>query len=313
MDPEGGIDSEPIEAPAWLDHEKGKPISLLFADRDTVLSSSKDKIYFWDLRDSKQAKFLKLPDPLKGSDPQQITALAVPPNTDFQEILSSIEPSKKRGRIDKWIKDAEGNCWKQRNQTNPFYSAVLAMSILGETLIVADDAGGIREYFFTDCADKMLHRNGHQGPARVLVPVPDAEGRFVTCGDDATIRLWKTGIDKPLQVLRGHEGEITAGVFDEECRLLTGSLDGSARRWDLNQADGRPDEPGTDELAAKVAGRNLTKDEWQRLFPGEPYRRTFPDLDEGDGEQPGLHAVTDRIHSYREAFTISLPARARDA
>jgi hypothetical protein len=35
-------------------------------------------------------------------------------------------------------------------------------------------------------------------------------------------------------------------------------------------------------LAGRTAGRNLTKDEWQLYFPGEKYRKTFPDLPEPD-------------------------------
>jgi WD40 repeat protein len=286
VDREGGIGRDPIEAPAWLDHEKGKPISLLFADRDTVLSSSKGKIYFWDLRDPRQAKSLSLPDPLKGSDPQEITALALPPNVELQEILSSIGRSKTAmGRIARWIKDAEGN-WRQRNYPDPFDRPVLAMSILGKTLIVADEAGSIREH----CLDgpfKMSHSNGHQGPIRGLIPVPDREGCFITCGDDGTVRLWKTGTPSEWKILRGHEDKITAGVFDLQGRLLTGSLDGSVRLWDLNKAKGRPDEPGSVELASKVAGRNLTKDEWQISFPGEPYCRTFQDIEDSHNGLPG--------------------------
>lgn len=33
-----------------------------------------------------------------------------------------------------------------------------------------------------------------------------------------------------------------------------------------------------DEAACRTAARDLTRDEWDRYFPGEPYRRTCADL-----------------------------------
>jgi len=36
--------------------------------------------------------------------------------------------------------------------------------------------------------------------------------------------------------------------------------------------------------AGQVANRNFTWDEWRQFFPDEPaYRRTFPDLPDGEG------------------------------
>ena len=32
------------------------------------------------------------------------------------------------------------------------------------------------------------------------------------------------------------------------------------------------------DLARAVVGRNFSRDEWQLYFPGEKYRKTFPDL-----------------------------------
>jgi hypothetical protein len=33
--------------------------------------------------------------------------------------------------------------------------------------------------------------------------------------------------------------------------------------------------------ARRPAGRNLSKEEWEQYFPGEPYRKTFPKLPPG--------------------------------
>jgi hypothetical protein len=34
-------------------------------------------------------------------------------------------------------------------------------------------------------------------------------------------------------------------------------------------------------MAKRVAGRNLTRTEWDKYFPEQPYRKTFDDLPEG--------------------------------
>jgi hypothetical protein len=56
--------------------------------------------------------------------------------------------------------------------------------------------------------------------------------------------------------------------------VLTGSEDKTARLWDLQMND-------LIDLAGTVIGRNLFPDEWQLYFPGEAYRKTFPDLYRG--------------------------------
>jgi hypothetical protein len=41
-------------------------------------------------------------------------------------------------------------------------------------------------------------------------------------------------------------------------------------------------------LARTIIGRNFLADEWQLYFPGEEYRKTFPDLPGPDGEPDGV-------------------------
>jgi hypothetical protein len=52
---------------------------------------------------------------------------------------------------------------------------------------------------------------------------------------------------------------------------ITGSLDKTVRLWLLQMND-------LVGLARTVVGRNFLADEWQLYFPGEQYRKTFPDL-----------------------------------
>jgi hypothetical protein len=53
--------------------------------------------------------------------------------------------------------------------------------------------------------------------------------------------------------------------------VVTGSYDKTARLWLLQMND-------LIDLARTIVGRNFFADEWQLYFPGEKYRKTFPDL-----------------------------------
>jgi len=109
---------------------------------------------------------------------------------------------------------------------------------------------------------------GHEDRILALGFAPD--GRLVTAGFDKTARVWdlKNPGSEPL-VLRGHEGPIWALGFAPDGRLVTAGGDRTARVWDLSV-------PRLISQAKIVAGRDLTPEEWERYFPGRPYRRTFP-------------------------------------
>jgi WD40 repeat protein len=73
-------------------------------------------------------------------------------------------------------------------------------------------------------------------------------------------------------ILRGHEGLVHAVAISPDNRwVVTGSGDKTARLWLLQMKD-------LIHLARMTIGRNFSVDEWNLYFPGEPYRKTFPDL-----------------------------------
>ena len=53
--------------------------------------------------------------------------------------------------------------------------------------------------------------------------------------------------------------------------VVTGSSDKTERLWLLQVKD-------LMDLARTILSRNLFADEWRLYFPGEKYRKTFPDL-----------------------------------
>ena len=92
---------------------------------------------------------------------------------------------------------------------------------------------------------------------------------------DKTVRLWDLSAKDPAAnpvVLRGHEKTIYAVAISPDNRwLVTGSEDKTARLWPLRVED-------LVDLARITVGRNFSADEWRLYFPGEKYRKTFPDL-----------------------------------
>jgi WD40 repeat protein len=115
---------------------------------------------------------------------------------------------------------------------------------------------------------------GYEGPIDAVAISPDERWLF-TGSSDGTVRLWALKAKDPAAnpiVLHGQEGRITAlAVGPDNQWLATGSSDGAARLWPLRMNT-------LIELARGKTGRNLTADEWKLYFPGEKYRKTFPEL-----------------------------------
>ena len=61
------------------------------------------------------------------------------------------------------------------------------------------------------------------------------------------------------------------GISPDNHWLVTASSDKTARLWLLQVKD-------LIDLARITVGRNFTVEEWELYFPGEKYRKTFPDL-----------------------------------
>jgi WD40 repeat protein len=71
--------------------------------------------------------------------------------------------------------------------------------------------------------------------------------------------------------LFGAQAEITSLVFSPDgAALISGSQDGQVLRWDISPQSWV-------ERNCKLAGRNLTPEEWQQFFPGIPEHQTCPE------------------------------------
>lgn len=112
---------------------------------------------------------------------------------------------------------------------------------------------------------------GHTETIESLSYAPD--GRlFVTGGRDGRVALWDAATGAPLgSVIPGRPNVPTFVEFLPDSRtVLISSTDGNVYTWDTILSSWV-------DLACRVAGRNLTVDEWRESFGEETYRKTCPD------------------------------------
>ncbi|MEU7910522.1 NACHT and WD repeat domain-containing protein [Microbispora bryophytorum] len=93
------------------------------------------------------------------------------------------------------------------------------------------------------------------------------DGRVLaTGGRDGEIRLWDVSTRRAVgNPIKAHPGAVTSVVFSPDGKILASAGDdGTVRLW----ATDLPADPRR--AVCAVAGRSLTKEEWQRYLPGTP-------------------------------------------
>ena len=98
------------------------------------------------------------------------------------------------------------------------------------------------------------------------------DGRLVgAVSRDGALRLWDRASGRAVgPPLLGHDQQALGIAWLADGTLVTASLGGSLIAWDTS-----PD--AWADRACELAGRDLTRGEWTRYLPSEPYRRTCSD------------------------------------
>jgi hypothetical protein len=139
----------------------------------------------------------------------------------------------------------------------------------------------------------------------------DATGELLAAGCvDGTILLFDLPTRQQVGTLHAHADTVYALAFHPTAvRLLSGGRDQQILEWDL-------DFDASVAQARRIAGRNLSGDEWRRYVgPDTPYERTFPELPEGDGVTPEMKQRRGQVERWIVAaallawipFTLAVP------
>ncbi len=133
--------------------------------------------------------------------------------------------------------------------------AVAACVTDGGARIATSGADGLVRLWETESGERLLDLSGHAGAVRALATFTSGDSlRVASGGDDATVRLWTPDLTaEPDEPHEWHDCPVTA-VAMVRGRVVTGSADGTIRRWNAENGDALTDPlPAGDGPVAFVA------------------------------------------------------------
>ena len=154
----------------------------------------------------------------------------------------------------------------------------VAFSPDGTTLATASDDDTVR-LWSTTTGTPTVTLTGHTEGVFHVAFSPDGK-TLATASWDDTVRLWNATTGTPIVTLTGHTDWVIHVAFSPDgTTLATASDDNTARIWNMTLFS----RAALRERACGIAGRNLTRAEWEMFLPGKPYEKTCPQWP-ADGE-----------------------------
>ena len=262
---------EPNLKPEILEGHNDLVSNLVFNDDGTVLaSSSRDgTIRLWNI-----SKPTSAPDVLRKIEDGMVHSLEFSPDGNFLAygkpdnsigLQSLIKPAKKEIKL-------EG----QQNLAN-----CLAFSPDGRFLVSGDFDDAVRIWDLSKPKSASRVLKGIDSYILSVAYSPD--GMHVAAASlDGTIRIWNllnSDFDNQPIVLTGHESPVNSLIYnDDGTRLISGSDDGAVYIW-------RTDPQELIGIACDIAGRNLSKSEWDQYMFESEYHKTCEQFSLGSGMQ----------------------------
>jgi WD40 repeat protein len=161
-----------------------------------------------------------------------------------------------------------GSCTGGPLISDPKRATSIALSPDGTTLAAGNADGTIRLWDTATGSPASRPLTGPAGPVTSIAFSPDST-TLASANPDHTVRLWDLATSRPVGApLTGHTGPVTSVAFSPDGKTLaTGSTDHTVRLWNVaylvNVAP---------HLCA-MAGRSLTRAEWERYVPGLVYQQ----------------------------------------
>jgi WD40 repeat protein len=109
------------------------------------------------------------------------------------------------------------------------------------------------------------------GPVTSIAADPAGQRFATTSGQDGTVKLWSSAtLEQEGAALTTEQGAAATAAFEPGGKdLLVVDDHGNGFTWPASLA-------AWEQRACAVAGRNLTRAEWTRYLPGQPYTRVCP-------------------------------------
>jgi len=139
-------------------------------------------------------------------------------------------------------------------------------------IIVSDAVARVWDLAAEDPPARPHVLRGHD-EAIMSVAISRDSHWILTVDTDQTARIWDLTAENPgasARILGGGPGLMESMAFSPDSRTIATIGNGTVRIWRWQWDD-------LVALASQV-GRNFDEEEWTYFFPGEPYRKTFPEL-----------------------------------